>query len=91
MNNEDVPAWAAVMMSDMRGVREDVGEMKAHVMGSPGQPGMIVRVDRLETESERRREIGREVRGVAWGALVTGAGGLVAALWAILFGKHGAP
>lgn len=52
--------------------------------GSEPKQGMIVRMDRLEQDSERNKETARNARGVAWAALTAGATAAVG--W--FFGGH---
>lgn len=80
----------------LRGLCRDVGEIKAHVVGTPGNvglvtrvnlleqastPGLAVRVDRLEqSEAVRKRWIGA--------AIVTGVGAVGTGIWNLLSKGH---
>lgn len=88
--NEQMPAWAARMDEKLDGLCCDMAEVKGNSAkinstingdGTADTPGLNARVIILEQDREGRKEYGREVRGVAWGALVIVLGDIVIRGW----------
>lgn len=56
----------------LRQLCKDVGEIKLHVVGSPSNTGLVVRVDRLEQSEQVRKKYVFAAAGTGISAMIVG-------------------
>lgn len=81
---EDIPAKIAVMEERISDIKEDVGELKRHVLGN-GKAGLNTRTDRLEQAARIQLEKNKYTKWFVGAVIVAAIGSLLSTGGTLLF------